>query len=230
MTSTSDATASRTSAARQPRPTMALLPRTSLRDTTMTGAPARRLTTVSPEPDALDLDTLAVEIRREHEAAEAAFESSVAHAMRCGQLLIEAKAKAGHGNWLPWVRANLPFSERTARNYMRLARNRQRIADLPSINEALTALIKARPTEPDPPFLVRDPDGGPDQEPVPSGDPPLAPWQFWTISGYVQMIDAVLELLRGVERGDYDLSEADAALARRRDLYEREVDRRGARW
>jgi hypothetical protein len=36
-------------------------------------------------------------------------------------LLIEAKAKVEHGDWLPWVEANLDFGERQAEKYARLA-------------------------------------------------------------------------------------------------------------
>ncbi len=38
-----------------------------------------------------------------------------------------------HGEWLPWLTEQVEFSERTARNFMRLARewtNRQALADL----------------------------------------------------------------------------------------------------
>jgi len=50
-----------------------------------------------------------------------------------GQRLIEAKAMLDHGEWLPWLNEKVEFSERTARNFMRLARewtNRQALADL----------------------------------------------------------------------------------------------------
>lgn len=64
---------------------------------------------------------LAADIRREYEQAEAAFETAVQHAVRCGELLIEAKAQAKHGEWLPWLKENFPASTRTAQGYMRLA-------------------------------------------------------------------------------------------------------------
>lgn len=50
-----------------------------------------------------------------------------------GKGLIEAKALLPHGEWLPWLEERVEFSERTARNFMRLARdwtNRQTLADL----------------------------------------------------------------------------------------------------
>lgn len=50
-----------------------------------------------------------------------------------GQRLMEAKDMLEHGEWLPWLNEKVEFSERTARNFMRLAKdwtNRQALADL----------------------------------------------------------------------------------------------------
>lgn len=65
--------------------------------------------------------SLAADIRREHDAAQAKFASAVEHAVRCGELLAEAKAQVRHGGWLPWLAENFPASARTAQGYMRLA-------------------------------------------------------------------------------------------------------------
>ena len=65
--------------------------------------------------------SLAQDIRREHEAAQQAFASAVEHAVRCGELLAEAKSQVRHGEWLPWLAENFPASARCAQNYMRLA-------------------------------------------------------------------------------------------------------------
>lgn len=59
-----------------------------------------------------------------------------------GRCLIEAKDMLPHGDWLPWLNERVEFSERTARNFMRLARewtNRQTLADL-GASKALTLL------------------------------------------------------------------------------------------
>jgi hypothetical protein len=56
------------------------------------------------------------------------------YAAACGKLLLEAKAKVPHGQWLPWLRANVAFGERSAQGYMRIASrdpNPQRVADMP---------------------------------------------------------------------------------------------------
>ena len=59
-----------------------------------------------------------------------------------GRCLNEAKDMLSHGEWLPWLNERVEFSERTARNFMRLARewtNRQTLADL-GASKALTLL------------------------------------------------------------------------------------------
>jgi hypothetical protein len=77
-----------------------------------------------------DLSALADEIRREHEATEAAFSKAMDHALRCGDLLIQVKETLRHGKFLPWVVENCPFSVRSAQVYTRLARNREKSAAL----------------------------------------------------------------------------------------------------
>jgi hypothetical protein len=105
------------------------------------------------------LPDLAADIRREVDAAEADYRSAVAHAIRAGELLIEAKAQVPHGGWLSWLEANTSVSDRHARRFMQLARNRTRVADLPSIREAVALLTEHAP-EPEPAT-----DADPDPEP-----------------------------------------------------------------
>ena len=59
-----------------------------------------------------------------------------------GQRLAEAKAILPHGEWLPWLTEQVDFSERSAQNFMRLARewsNPQALADL-GASKALSLL------------------------------------------------------------------------------------------
>jgi hypothetical protein len=73
------------------------------------------------------LGDLAARIRSEHEATAAAMKRGVGHAIAAGGLLIEAKAQLKHGEWLPWLTEHCAMSDRTARLYMRLARNKAEI-------------------------------------------------------------------------------------------------------
>jgi hypothetical protein len=85
-------------------------------------------------------------------AAHHAVGQAMAHAIEAGQLLIEAKKRIPHGNWLSWLEAFCDMSERTAQAYMRVARqlrqldgaDPQRAADL-SIRTALKRLSKTVP-------------------------------------------------------------------------------------
>jgi hypothetical protein len=94
------------------------------------------------------LPDLAARIKAEHEAAAASLRDSVRHAIAAGELLIEAKARLKHGQWLPWLRDHCSISERTAQLYMRVGKNRNEIerqmrngvADL-SLNEAAALLM-----------------------------------------------------------------------------------------
>ncbi len=90
------------------------------------------------------IDVLATRINEEHRACERAVVSAVEHAIRAGEMLLEAKERAGHGNWGDWLRQHFEGSERHAQRYMHIARrkdelNPTRVSDL-SIRGALREL------------------------------------------------------------------------------------------
>ncbi len=101
------------------------------------------------------LDALADRINAEHKAACEAAMTTTQHAMKCGNLLTEAKSGLPHGQWLPWLKENSEMSERTTQAYMRLARRyeelddekAQRVADLP-VREAMKAIADDRADNP----------------------------------------------------------------------------------
>jgi hypothetical protein len=109
-------------------------------------------------PTTMRLPALAEAIRTEHDAFERDARSAIAHAVRAGELLIEAKANVVHGQWLPWLAENFPAGERTARNYMRLAANRQRVSDMGSVRAGLAELAAPHdpPPEPSPENVAED--------------------------------------------------------------------------
>jgi len=86
------------------------------------------------------LPVLAAEINESHRLSLKHATKAIEHAMRCGEMLTEAKAKVAHGQWLPGLRENVEFSDRSAQAYMRgwrrYRQNPQRVADL-SFREAL---------------------------------------------------------------------------------------------
>ena len=92
------------------------------------------------------LQDIVERIRKEHAAVEASMGRALEHAIEAGRLLIDARERVKHGDWLPWLRS-LGFAPRTAQAYMQLAKstplmtgaNAQRVAHL-SIRGALAAL------------------------------------------------------------------------------------------
>ena len=87
-----------------------------------------RLRRGSQMTNQVTIDDLAARIVAEHKAVRAAMKSTLEHALACGDLLIEAKAKLAHGTWLPWLAEHCAsLSERTAQVYISLARNRAAI-------------------------------------------------------------------------------------------------------
>jgi hypothetical protein len=67
------------------------------------------------------------EIARLHEEIVGHLRQSLEKAIRIGELLTEQKESLKHGEYTPWLKANVPFSDRTAQNYMRVYRERDRI-------------------------------------------------------------------------------------------------------
>ena len=68
------------------------------------------------------LPVLAAAINGEHRRFEGALSGDVLHhAIKAGELLIEAKARCPHGNWQAWLEENFEGSVRTAQAYMREA-------------------------------------------------------------------------------------------------------------
>lgn len=49
-------------------------------------------------------------------------------AIRLGEMLTRQKKALGHGNFLPWIKSNLAFSEATAKRYMAIFRRKDQIA------------------------------------------------------------------------------------------------------
>ena len=69
----------------------------------------------------------AQEIVRLHSEVVGHLRQSLEKAIRIGLLLSEQKQVLKHGEFIPWLEANIPFTDRTARNYMRLYQERDRI-------------------------------------------------------------------------------------------------------
>lgn len=136
------------------------------------------------------LEHLAAQINKEHNASVKAASSTVEHARRAGELLIEAKDRVEHGQWLPWLKDNFPFTTVTAQNYMRIARewpqivaiaNTKGVLYLPGVAQVLRWLADPNADDDlggdDPSFvraLLSAPEGK-GENPNPSGNTPVPP-------------------------------------------------------
>jgi hypothetical protein len=67
------------------------------------------------------------EIGKLHSEIIGHLKTSLAKAVRIGELLTEQKGSLKHGQFTPWIESNLPFTDRTAQNYMRCYRERDRL-------------------------------------------------------------------------------------------------------
>ena len=105
------------------------------------------------------IDTKAIEINQEHDMFQKSMRTGLEHAIRCGELLVEAKGWTDHGEWGEWVENNCKFSRMHAYRYMKLASpdNVTRVLQMPtgtSIREALRLLSppkekRIQPQEPE---------------------------------------------------------------------------------
>jgi hypothetical protein len=70
-------------------------------------------------------DPDAAEIIKLHDVAVFFGTQTLMIAVKCGELLAKKKDSLSQGQWLPWVKRNLPFTDRTARRYIKVWHNRQ---------------------------------------------------------------------------------------------------------
>jgi Protein of unknown function (DUF3102) len=103
--------------------------------------PTPKAETSTPAPT---LDDLARVIKAEHQAVARANREVLTRAMRAGDLLIRAKEKMAHGEWLPWLKDHCEVSERAAQLYMQLAKGRARLEEKSAIIADLTLNEAAR--------------------------------------------------------------------------------------
>lgn len=85
-----------------------------------------------PPPGKVALPDLAAGNNAAHDAAVRSATSAIEAAVQCERLLIEAKGKVPHGEWLPWIEANTRVGARQSQKYMRLARRAGAKCDLDS--------------------------------------------------------------------------------------------------
>ncbi|MBB5755139.1 hypothetical protein [Prosthecomicrobium pneumaticum] len=98
------------------------------------------------EPLSNALADLAEQVKLANEQFLLARRTTAESALRAGGLLIDAKDRCAHGEWLPFLK-RAGINERTARNFMTLARSGIKpdtVADLGGIRAALEHLASER--------------------------------------------------------------------------------------
>jgi hypothetical protein len=73
------------------------------------------------------------EANRLHDEINAAIRTSIQKAIRIGEILTQQKAKCGHGNWIPWFKANIQFSLKTADRYRYLYERRDKFVTITNL-------------------------------------------------------------------------------------------------
>ena len=122
------------------------------------------------------------EINHEHELSMSGMRTTLEHAIRCGELLVEQKARIPEGEWQLWFMENIKFSYRQGVNYMKVYYAKvQRAAllnEATSIRGALRIIAQA---DPKPKRLLPT---------------PPAPMFTWFKEGLVQAMDAGVEAIQ----------------------------------
>ena len=142
-------------------------------------------TQVKTSPLEVPITEPAKEIRKLHDQIVAVGRKTLGLALRIGELLTEERNKKTHGQWLPWLKENIPFSDRTAQNYLRLWGNREllkneRISDLAGAYKLLEqGKIKKKTVDKFPPKKPAPVDiqfvDGPKSPPASSAHAPSSP-------------------------------------------------------
>jgi hypothetical protein len=94
------------------------------------------------------------EIRQLHADVLTAARTTLDRAITAGGKLSSVRAKLKHGQWLPFVK-HVGIDDQTARNYIRVWDNRDRLKSLNvrNLTEAYAAMLPAKPSEPTAPIV-----------------------------------------------------------------------------
>jgi hypothetical protein len=79
----------------------------------------------APEPEPTESEA----IDKAHRDVLSAVEKVFDRVVYCGGLLTAKKATLAHGEWLPWIEANLSFSNKTAERYMECYAHRDALSN-----------------------------------------------------------------------------------------------------
>src|SRR5271166_6081333 len=78
--------------------------------------------------------TLALKPAEEANQLHRKIVGSIDGAIRIGEILTVQKSKLNHGEWLPWIEANLEFHFNTAARYMKVYQRRDELKFTTEVN------------------------------------------------------------------------------------------------
>lgn len=94
----------------------------------------------------------AKEINRLHKELWHEAETSLVKAKCIGEMLSGIRDTLNHGEWLPWLKSNVEFSDQTARNYIRVYEsNSKGLLNFTKLGDFYKSLQPIKPTEPEKP-------------------------------------------------------------------------------
>jgi hypothetical protein len=197
-----------------------------------------------PAPARGRLDELPGLIAAAHGEVLAACRTTLDHARRVGDLLREAKRFIGHGNFIRWVNEKVPFSPRTAQDYMCISARWAEVQGLANTRPAaylglreglrLLAVHRDGQAAPAPGPPAGGPVGGPDPDGAPDpvgddGDGLDHPDDL--LPDPTPLLDAVPELRPAYEAAEARAEAAEAEAAELAGLRRAEAERaRQDRW
>jgi hypothetical protein len=164
--------------------------------------PRRRLVRIRTRTCAPGIGDLARQIEIEHKAAVDAWDNVMERVIACGRLLLQAKARVGHGLWLSWVEEHLTLGIRQVQNYMRVAEHASALpnaqCDAHLTIDGVLALIAAQrrktprapPTASDPAVPARAP-ATTNARATPAAPAPRAPTRQAAPDHFVQLQNAL---------------------------------------
>lgn len=87
------------------------------------------------------------ELKQIHAELEQVGRTVLEKAIRAGEILTDVKAGLEHGQWLPWLETNMPFTDRTAARYMRVYERREELKfdSVSNLADAYRLLTDAKP-------------------------------------------------------------------------------------
>lgn len=99
----------------------------------------------------LKINKSLISINALHSEIEEGYRTCILKGIQVGEHLSNVKKQLPHGKFTAWVKDNLSFTDRMARNYMRLFANKDRLQGADTISEGIKLLATSIPSEQQPP-------------------------------------------------------------------------------